>query len=70
MRLVGGVFYVALWLCFSGRTVIDKVVGILWHNLIPVTLGNMLVGGLFIRLVYWFIYLRNDKGEQHERSRL
>lgn len=111
----------ALWLCFAGRTVIDKVVAILfpitafvalgfehsvanmyfipagilvnndvelltltlsapleslnvgtflWHNLIPVTLGNMLGGGLFVGLVYWFIYLRNDKGDQHERSRL
>jgi formate/nitrite transporter FocA (FNT family) len=33
-------------------------------------LGNMLGGGLFVGLVYWFIYLRNDKGEQHERSHL
>jgi formate/nitrite transporter len=111
----------ALWLCFAGRTVVDKVVAILfpitafvalgfehsvanmyfipagmlvnndaellaltlnapleslnvgallWNNLIPVTLGNMLGGGLFVGLVYWFIYLRNDKGEQHERSHL
>lgn len=107
----------ALWLCFAGRTVIDKVVAILfpitafvalgfehsvanmyfipagilashdpelftlvlsaesspltisgffWNNLIPVTLGNMLGGGLFVGLVYWFIYLRTDKGADHE----
>lgn len=111
----------ALWLCFAGRTVIDKVVAILfpitafvalgfehsvanmyfipagilashdpalftlppsvdysalttsgfvWNNLIPVTLGNMLGGGLFVGLVYWFIYLRTDKGADHERSHL
>jgi formate/nitrite transporter len=111
----------ALWLCFAGRTVVDKVVailfpitafvalgfehsvanmyfipagilvshdpalvtlalsaesspltisGFLWNNLIPVTLGNMLGGGLFVGLVYWFIYLRTDKGADHERSHL
>jgi len=107
----------ALWLCFAGRTVIDKVVaiifpitafvalgfehsvanmyfipagillnndpellvsvlgtvpgqltisGFVWNNLIPVTLGNMLGGGLFVGLVYWFIYLRTDKGADNE----
>lgn len=102
----------ALWLCFAGRTVVDKVVailfpitafvamgfehsvanmyfipagllasvepalvpalsldnltitGFLWHNLIPVTLGNMLGGGFFVGLVYWFIYLRQNKEKQ------
>ncbi|TCT37844.1 formate transporter FocA [Martelella mediterranea] len=28
------------------------------HNLIPVTIGNIIGGGLFVGLVYWFIYLR------------
>lgn len=107
----------ALWLCFAGRTVIDKVVAIVFpitafvalgfehsvanmyfipagilassdpnlftqsvgaqiehltistflgSNLLPVTLGNMLGGGLFVGLVYWFIYLRTDKGEDNE----
>lgn len=99
----------ALWLCFAGRSVVDKVLaivfpitafvalgfehsvanmyfipagllasadpallpafnldnlnmtGFLWHNLIPVTLGNMLGGGFFVGLVYWFIYLRQNK---------
>jgi formate transporter len=37
-----------------------------WNNLIPVTLGNMLGGGLFLGLVYWFIYLRTEKGADHE----
>lgn len=102
----------ALWLCFAGRTVVDKVLailfpitafvalgfehsvanmyfipagllassdpallssfsldnltisGFLWNNLIPVTLGNMLGGGFFVGLVYWFIYLRQHKEKQ------
>lgn len=32
--------------------------GFFWHNLIPVTLGNMLGGSIFVGLFYWFIYLR------------
>jgi formate/nitrite transporter len=28
------------------------------RNLIPVTLGNIVGGGLFVGLVYWFVYLR------------
>lgn len=28
-------------------------------NLVPVTLGNIIGGSLFVAIVYWFIYLRN-----------
>jgi formate/nitrite transporter FocA (FNT family) len=42
------------------------VSGFFWNNLIPVTLGNMVGGGLFVGLVYWFIYLRTDKGADNE----
>lgn len=31
--------------------------GFILHNLIPVTLGNMLGGSIFVGLFYWFIYL-------------
>ena len=31
--------------------------GLFLKNLLPVTLGNMLGGGLFVGLGYWFIYL-------------
>lgn len=99
----------AIWLCFAGRTVIDKVVaiifpitafvalgfehsvanmyfisagllakqqpeivqllahlpldsltisGFLWNNLLPVTLGNIIGGSVFVGLFYWFIYIR------------
>jgi len=104
----------AVWLCFSGRSVTDKILAILFpitafvalgfehsianmyfipagllvkhdpqvlaaaqaalgkapdlsnltmsgfllHNLVPVTIGNMLGGGVFVGAVYWFVYLR------------
>jgi len=100
----------AVWLCFAGRTVVDKVLAIifpitafvamgfehsvanmyfipagllakqqaelvqlvgtmnldgltissfLFNNLLPVTLGNIIGGSLFVGLFYWFIYLRD-----------
>ena len=33
-------------------------VGDLAHNLVPVTFGNIVGGGVFVALVYWLIYLR------------
>lgn len=100
----------AVWLCFAGRTVVDKVLaiifpitafvalgfehsvanmyfipagliakqqaelsqilatinvenlttaGFIFNNLIPVTLGNIVGGSVFVGLFYWFIYLRD-----------
>lgn len=100
----------AVWLCFAGRTVVDKVLaiifpitafvamgfehsvanmyfisaglfaktqpelvqlagpinlenltlsGFLLNNLLPVTLGNIIGGSVFVGLFYWFIYLRD-----------
>jgi formate transporter len=31
--------------------------GFFWHNLLPVTLGNIIGGGGLVGLMYWFIYL-------------
>ncbi|MHA1569751.1 MAG: formate/nitrite transporter family protein, partial [Alphaproteobacteria bacterium] len=28
-------------------------------NLVPVTIGNIIGGGVFVGAVYWFVYLRN-----------
>lgn len=33
----------------------------LLHNLIPVTLGNIIGGAVLVGLVYWFVYLRGRK---------
>jgi formate/nitrite transporter len=32
--------------------------GFLIHNLLPVTLGNMIGGSVLVGAVYWFVYLR------------
>ena len=39
---------------FDGLTVLAMVT-----NLIPVTIGNMIGGGLLVGAVYWFVYLRD-----------
>ena len=33
-------------------------IGFAWRNLLPVTLGNIIGGGLLVGLVYWSVYLR------------
>lgn len=30
-------------------------------NLIPVTLGNIIGGGIFVGAVYWYLYIKNGK---------
>ncbi|AGF58548.1 formate/nitrite transporter [Clostridium saccharoperbutylacetonicum] len=30
-------------------------------NLIPVTLGNIIGGGIFVGVAYWYVYIRNSK---------
>ena len=29
-------------------------------NMIPVTLGNIVGGGVFVALIYWLVYLREQ----------
>jgi formate transporter len=36
-------------------------IGFFSQNLLPVTLGNMLGGSVFVGLFYWFIYLRQEE---------
>lgn len=36
----------------------------LWGNLVPVTLGNLVGGGVLVGLIYWFVYLRPARAPQ------
>jgi formate/nitrite transporter FocA (FNT family) len=31
------------------------------NNLFPVTLGNILGGGIFVAAIYWYVYLKSIK---------
>lgn len=35
--------------------------GFLLHNLLPVTLGNIVGGGVMVAAVYWMVYLRSQR---------
>jgi formate transporter len=39
------------------------VSGFLWKNLLPVTIGNIFGGSVFVGLIYWFVYLRRTAAE-------
>ena len=38
----------------------------IFSNLVPVTLGNIVGGSIFVGLVYWIAYLRNNKEEKNK----
>ncbi|MCC7553729.1 MAG: formate/nitrite transporter family protein [Methanobacteriaceae archaeon] len=51
---VANMFYLPLAIFLGGDiTVMD-----MFNNLIPVTLGNIVGGAIFVAVIYWFVYLR------------
>jgi formate/nitrite transporter len=49
----------------AGASGVPDLSGLTWgrflvHNLVPVTLGNIVGGGLMVGAVYWVAYLRNE----------
>ncbi len=35
--------------------------GLIWNNLLPVTLGNIVGGAFFVATLYWYVYVRSIK---------
>lgn len=54
---VANMYFIPLGMLLSGGSI--GVIEFL-RNLLPVTLGNIVGGGLFVALVYWVVYLRNN----------
>ena len=53
------------WVAASGLSA-EKLADLNWgsmlvNNLLPVTLGNLVGGGIFVGLLYWFVYNRNSQ---------
>jgi formate/nitrite transporter len=40
----------------------------LWSNLVPVTIGNVIGGGLMVGAIYWFVYLRGERATEAEAA--
>jgi len=38
------------------------------NNLLPVTLGNIVGGGIFVGAVYWYVYLKKDNGSKANKD--
>lgn len=63
-HFAGGAFWAGLGL--SADAFADLTWGnFLLHNLLPVTVGNILGGGLLVGLAYWIIYLRPARTNSH-----
>jgi formate transporter len=54
---VANMFFIPLGM-FNGAQV--SIIDMLWRNLIPVTLGNIIGGGLLVGGIYWWIYGREQ----------
>lgn len=53
------------WVAASGLTT-EQLANLNWesffaNNLLPVTLGNLVGGGIFVALLYWFVYHKNSQ---------
>ena len=46
------------------------VYGFLVRNLLPVTIGNIIGGGLLVGIIYWFVYLRRAAAEPVRNARV
>jgi formate/nitrite transporter len=62
---VANMYFIPAGLFVAGNTGLDPI-GLSWNafllgNLLPVTLGNIIGGCLFVAGAYWFIHLRNNK---------
>ncbi len=52
---IANMYFIPLGMILSGGeiTIVD-----LFYNLLPVTLGNIIGGSVFVALVYWLVYIR------------
>ena len=44
-----------------------SIAGFIIHNLLPVTIGNIIGGGFLVAAIYWFVYLRRSAAEPVRR---
>lgn len=54
---VANMFFIPLGMFLGGEGITWGTM--LWNNIIPVTLGNIVGGAIFVACIYWFVYLRD-----------
>lgn len=55
---IANMFFIPLGMFLGGEGITWATM--LWNNLIPVTLGNIVGGGLFVACIYYFVYLKDS----------
>ena len=65
---VANMFFVPLVLWHVPEAATVSWAGFLLDNLLPVTIGNILGGGVLVGAVYWFVYLRRRSDEEGQTS--
>ncbi|MGI5874795.1 MAG: formate/nitrite transporter family protein [Bacillota bacterium] len=64
---VANMFFIPIGLLAAQGSVPSLTLGTFFTaNLIPVTLGNIVGGGIFVAMFYYFTYLRSGKKKQEE----
>ena len=68
---IANMFFIPTGILFVQKSIVHPAQGIdmntlnwvnfLWKNLLPVTIGNIIGGTVFVGMSYWGAYLRKDK---------
>ena len=62
---VANMYFIPLGIMLKDRILVSGAENLswlgLWSNLVPVTLGNIVGGGVMVALVYYFVYRRRHK---------
>jgi formate/nitrite transporter len=68
---VANMFFVPYGLMQSGNFDLPHLMEFLWKNLLPVTLGNIIGGAVFVGAAYWWLYLRRrEQGPGNDKARV
>ncbi len=70
---VANMFYIPLGILLKGNEALVAIMdgidlsnlnwgSFLYHNLLPVTIGNIIGGAIFVGFLYWFVYRKRNKG--------
>lgn len=60
---VANMFFLPIGMALAAGSAVPLSLSGALSNLVLVTIGNILGGTLLVALVYWFVYLRSDRGE-------
>ncbi|NLD44598.1 MAG: hypothetical protein GX657_14020, partial [Chloroflexi bacterium] len=55
---IANMFFIPLGMLNGANVSIGQF---LFSNLLPVTIGNIIGGGVLVGAIYWWVYLRDDQ---------